>query len=140
MLLSSGKPLAFGKDDNHKVLRVTENHAGPGNKMVIEKFVSYGQRVGASTFDACEWGGRFIQAWYSEAFREVCYLTRNEVKKHVCGTCKSKDKDVRKALIKRFEPGLGKKKRPKGILKGVSKDMWSALALAVTFYDRQQGK
>lgn len=102
--------------------------------LAIEKFESFGQRVGVETFLACEWGGRFIEAW-DGAFDRV---SRRDVKLHLCGRANAKDADVRMALLDRWggkEQAVGRKKAP-GPLYGISRDCWSALALAVTWQDK----
>src|SRR3990167_6090451 len=57
---------------------------------------------------------------------------------HLCHDSRAKDGNIRAALIDRFGPGkdraIGRKATP-GPLFGVSSDVWSALAIAVTFTD-----
>ena len=61
---------------------------------------------------------------------------RTQVKLHICGTARAKDSNVRQALMDRYgstrELAIGKKKTP-GPLYGFSADMWSALAIALTY-------
>jgi len=61
-----------------------------------------------------------------------------DVKMHLCNSSRAKDSNIRQALIDRFEPDLPPKCRPKGILKGISKDCWQALALAVYWWDTRK--
>jgi hypothetical protein len=102
--------------------------------MAIEMIASYGMPVGAEVFDTCVWIGRFTQAWPAATVP----IFRKDVKMHLCGQTKAKDKNVRQALIDRFGPGkdkaIGKKAKP-GPLYGYSGDLWAALAVAVTYYD-----
>jgi len=58
------------------------------------------------------------------------------VKLHLCGSARAKDTNIRQALIDRYggSAAIGKKAAP-GPLYGVSKDVWSALAVAVTAAD-----
>jgi hypothetical protein len=68
-------------------------------------------------------------------------LYRTNVKMYLCHkTAKINDAIIRQVLIDRFGPGkdkaIGKKKTP-GPLFGIVGDQWAALALAVTFADRQ---
>lgn len=98
---------------------------------VIEMIASYGMAVGATTFETCVWIGRFMEIFSSS---RVCRITRNEVKNHICHSSKAKDSNIRQALIDRFGV-VGTKKSP-GALYGVSKDVWAALAVAVTWFDQ----
>lgn len=111
--------------------------AGVAKHLVIEMVASYGMAVGADVFRTCVWIGRFEQA-FSGPFTE---LERKTVKLHLCGSMRAKDSNIRQALIDRFGPGrekaIGTKKQP-GPLHGFKRDMWSALALAVTWMDQQQ--
>lgn len=129
----AGKPLTFGIDDNDRVLEMLRNTVP--HHMAIEMVASYGMRVGAEVFETVYWIGRFVQAWCPQATTRVY---RREVKMHLCGCNNAKDANVRQALIDRFGPGkataIGTKKSP-GPLYGVSKDCWSALAIAVTWSD-----
>lgn len=94
--------------------------------MAIEMIASYGMPAGKDLFETCLWIGRFIQAHGGQ--HRLVY--RKEVVSHVCLSSKAGDKNVRQALIDRFgDPGT--KKNP-GTLYGIKKDLWSALAVAVT--------
>ncbi len=113
----------------------------PRCKMAIEMVASYGMPVGKSVFETCVWIGRFIQEWgllYSNK------VYRSEVKMHLCNSMRAKDGNVRQALIDRYPatgggkcPQIGIKSKP-GPLYGVSQDVWSALAVAVTFEAQQK--
>jgi hypothetical protein len=97
------------------------------DSLVIEMIASYGMPVGKEVFDTCVWIGRFIEAWEGE----YKLIYRKDVKMYLCQSMRAKDSNIRQALIDKFEPNLKPKERPKGILKGVSKDIWSAVAIAV---------
>jgi hypothetical protein len=95
----------------------------------------YGMPVGATVFETCVWIGRFIEAWGDE-FTKVY---RKETKMHLCQTMRAKDSNIRQAIIDRYpatgggkKPQIGTKAQP-GPLYGVSKDVWAALAVAITF-------
>ena len=104
------------------------------NVCIVEQIKSYGMAVSDSIFDTVYWTGRFIQAWSGATERFFDRIPRKDVKMHLCHSMRAKDSNIRQALIDRFgEPGT--KKAP-GILYGVSKDIWAALALAVTWYDQ----
>lgn len=102
--------------------------------LAIEMIASYGMPVGKSIFETCVWIGRFIQAW------GIVYekIYRIDVKMHLCKNTRAKDGNVRQAIIDRYPatgggktPQVGVKKQP-GPLYGVSKDVWAALAVAIT--------
>lgn len=99
--------------------------------LVMEEIENYGMPAGRSLFQTCIWMGRFLQAW-NGPYR---MMPRREVKQHLCHSVKANDATIRQALLDLFggkERAVGKKERP-GLLYGISKDVWSALALAVTY-------
>jgi hypothetical protein len=63
------------------------------------------------------------------------------VKLHLCGSSRAKDPNVRTALLDRFG-GAGAKgtKAAPGPLYGIAADLWSALAIAVTWTDQAAGR
>lgn len=129
---ADGMPARAEIDANEVLLqRLRDGMAGI---LVIEGIASYGMPVGREVFDTCIWIGRFMEA---AGGAELVY--RKEVKMALCGSMKAKDSNIRQALIDRYGPGkdkaIGKKASP-GPLYGISKDMWSALALAVTYDER----
>ncbi len=99
--------------------------------LVIEKIASFGMPVGAEVFETCVWTGRFMEAYGAERTHRI---TRIEVKNHLCHSSRAKDSNIRQALIDRFG-SVGTKKNP-GRLYGISGDLWSALAVAVTWFDQ----
>jgi hypothetical protein len=135
-----GRPLAFGKRPNAEILaalpeqlrheiRFGESH------LAIEMIASYGMPVGAEIFETCVWIGRFVQAW--GAGHSLIY--RRDVKLHLCGQARAKDGNVRQALLDRWggrAKAIGTKAKP-GPLYGFKADLWQALAVAVTYSDRQ---
>ncbi|HBC95047.1 MAG TPA: hypothetical protein DCZ10_19680, partial [Pelotomaculum sp.] len=58
---------------------------------------------------------------------------RKDEKINLCGSMRAKDGNIRQALIDRFGI-VGTKKSP-GWFYGVSKDVWAAIAVGVTYYD-----
>ena len=101
--------------------------------LVIEKIESFGMAVGAEVFETVYWSGQFAEAAHPLA---VARLTRRAVKLHLCGSARAKDGNIRQALIDRFggPDAIGRKATP-GPLHGVAGDVWSALAVAVTYAD-----
>jgi hypothetical protein len=97
---------------------------------VIEMIASYGMPVGSTVFETCVWVGRFTQK-IMDIGGEVNLVYRKDIKIHLCGTTRAKDSNVRKALIDRFSSSGNNPVE----LHGVVKDMWAALACAVTYCD-----
>jgi hypothetical protein len=122
------RPIAFGIDLNEDIL----DKLNPQSPVVIERIASYGMPVGESIFETCIWSGRFIQR-VADKGGSWSRITRQEVKLHICRSSKAKDANVTRALLDRFGPKGTKKKQ--GVLYGMSKHMWAALALAVTHCD-----
>jgi hypothetical protein len=98
--------------------------------LVQEMIASYGMAVGREVFETCVWIGRFEQVAIGHGMKTE-RLYRRECKMELCNSVKAKDSNIRQALIDRFG-APGTKKNP-GRLYGVSKDIWSALAVAVTY-------
>jgi hypothetical protein len=70
-------------------------------------------------------------------------VKRREVKIHLCGSMKAKDANVRQVLLDRYGPGKAKAvglKRSPGPLYGFSKDLWSALAVGITWIETRGKK
>ena len=127
------RPRGFAIQDNEKLvamLRTPSTDLMTG-LTVIEQVQSYGMSVGAEVFETVYWSGRFAEAvWPAHVVR----ITRPTVKTRLCGTPRAKDGNVRQALMDRFggSRAKGTKKDP-GPLYGISKDVWSALALVVAW-------
>ncbi len=101
--------------------------------LVIEMIASYGMAVGEETFETVVWIGRFMQAYANP--ERTHRMKRLKVKTHLCHDSRAKDGNIRQALIDRFggkDAAVGKRGAP-GPLYGISKDVWAALALAITF-------
>jgi hypothetical protein len=94
------------------------------DEAAIEMIASYGMPVGKEVFETCLWIGRFYQTIYNRMI-QINLVYRKDVKLHLCQTIRGvKDSHIRQALLDR----LGKEKT-----KGVKKDEWAALGVAVTF-------
>lgn len=106
----------------------------------IEYIVSYGMAVGMTVFETCIWTGRFIEILKQKNI-DPYFITRPQVKIHLCNSMRAKDKNIRQALIDRWgyhgsgKTGLGTKKDP-GPLYGMADDMWAALGVAQTCIDK----
>jgi hypothetical protein len=92
------------------------------DELAIEMIASYGMPVGKTVFDTCLWVGRFVQAALP---CKAHLIYRKDEKMFLCASMKAKDSNIRQALIDL----LGKE-----TTKGCSKDIWAALAVAITFY------
>lgn len=123
--------------DNQLMLEWLEIPKTTPAVVAIEQFESFGMAVGREVFQTVFWSGRFAQA--TAKFAQV---TRRTVKLHICGVSRATDANIRTALIDRFggsEKAVGTKKQP-GPLYGVKSHLWSALAIAVTYYDQHAGR
>lgn len=142
---------------NEEVLRVVsfnrgEIHYDRGCTVVIEYPHPRGQPMYTQLVDTIRWIGRFEQAHKELATLEFgdklakCWIQvdRKDVKMMMCGSTKAKDSNIRAAVLSRFsgskglgggrQPEIGTSKQP-GPLFGISSDLWSALALALTWKD-----
>jgi hypothetical protein len=125
---------AFTKQPNEPIVEVLRGK-GPHlwcDHLAIEMVASYGMPVGKEVFETVLWIGRFIEAWGGP----FTLIYRKDVKLHLCGSVRAKDSNIRQALIDRFG-APGTKGNP-GATYGISKDVWSALAVAITYADRAE--
>lgn len=113
-------------------------------RFAVEMVASYGMPVGKTVFDTCVWIGRFIQWWESQSRWLAVKVYRGKVKMHLCNSMRAKDSNIRQAIIDRYPasgggavPQVGTKGLP-GPLYGISKDKWSAIAVAITFAETGQ--
>lgn len=124
------RPHAFGLEDNEKVLWILRRRPEVSS-VLIEKIESFGMAVGREVFDTVWWAGRFAEAVEPIP---VVQVPRRSVKLAICGDTRAKDANIRAALIDRFggrDTAVGRRAAP-GPLYGISADVWSALAIAVT--------
>lgn len=131
LMLDNGKISGFGKLANMDMRRQLPHQVA--DHLAIEMVASYGMAVGASVFETALWTGRFIERWLENEL-PFSLVYRKDVKMHLCNSMRAKDGNIRQALIDRFG-APGTKKNPGGTY-GISKDVWSALAIAVTFADK----
>lgn len=124
------RPQGFGITANDVLVRALRTGGLP-EVVVIEKVESYGMAVGAEVFDTVLWAGRFAEAAHRV---HVVLLPRRAVKLALCGDSRARDANIRQALIDRFggSAAVGRKAAP-GPLYGIRRDVWSALAIAVTY-------
>jgi hypothetical protein len=145
LMLVDGDPTNFGIFPNDQLLErircepatalTVLNQRGGRDAVevvVIEQIESFGMAVGREVFETVHWSGRFTEAAHQ---LRVEQLSRRKVKTYLCGSAKAKDANIRQALIDKFggqAAAVGLKASP-GPLYGISKDVWSALAIAVTW-------
>jgi hypothetical protein len=131
VLLIDGEIKDKGICDNLNIGNVLCNLPKDTN-IVIESITSYGMAVGKTVFETCIWIGRFYEqaCFYAATTPRLVY--RKDIKMHFCNSPRAKDSNIRQVMLDRYgEPGT--KKAP-GRTYGISKDMWSALAIG-TYYE-----
>ncbi len=129
------KPLEFGIEANCVLLNTIRN--ADCQHLAIEMVASYGMPVGESVFETVFWIGRFWEhAYMNDNVVFVDKVYRKDVKMNLCQSMRAKDGNIRQALIDRFGV-VGVKKNP-GWFYGVSKDVWSAIAVGVTYADMRR--
>lgn len=137
VLFDGARACEFGQLKNEELLaRLRDRTFGSEPYCtVIEQIESMGMAVGSEVFETVFWSGRFAQA-----SRPWDRVTRRAVKLHLCGSMRAKDGNIRQALVDRFggqAQAVGTKKAP-GPLFGLSSHRWSALAVAVTWWDTRR--
>ena len=117
---------------------------------VCERIRSFGMPAGAELFETAEWSGYFRRSAVEQGI-DWHWITRGEVKDHLCHSRKANDATIRQSLIDRFggsasiraeqkaKPKKGIPSVPAGALYGIHADEWSALAVAVTWLDQNGG-
>ena len=126
--------LDHGHVGNYTLLGMCKD-VSSGNFLAIERIEGFGMTAGQELFDTCFWSGRFCQAWQELHGANWQGVGRKSIKINVCGHSTAKDKDIREALIHRYGE-QGTKSNP-GKLYGISGHCWSALAVAVTYLDKE---
>jgi len=117
-----------------------------GTPIVIEYIRARGMPMSNDSLDTVFWTGRFIQAVYNrDPVTPFTLIDRKDVKMFCCGSSRAKDSNIRAALINHYpSTGGGKIKqvgttKAPGPLFGVSADIWSALAVGLTYLGRVRG-
>ena len=135
--LTYGDTLHFEKTDNEILLEKLKVWSGclTPVHLAIEMVASYGMPVGEEVFETVFWTGRFVEAWGHDWTK----VYRKDVKMHLCNSMRAKDSNIRQAILDKFPstgggktPQVGTKAKP-GPLYGIKSDIWSALAVAMTF-------
>jgi len=128
-----GRPAAFAIEPNEEVLDHLRYRVTRYDVVVIEQVESYGMAVGREVFATVHWAGRFTEAAH---LTTVVQLPRRRVKVALCGDTRAKDQNIRLALVDRF--GGPSAIRKGGPLYGVVRDIWSALAIAITYQEESR--
>lgn len=133
------KLLSFGKIANDTLMQIIKND--DYDQLVYEQFQSFGMAIGESTIESILWNGRLIQAAMDRGI-PVDRIYRKEEKLCLCNTLRAKDANIRQALIDRYakidkKNGKGTKKEP-DVFFGVKKDVWSAIAVGVTWREKME--
>lgn len=122
--------------ENETMLSWLKTASLPEHVLVIEEMQLFASNygVGREIFDSVFWSGRFAQIFQPHRCER---LLRSKVRGHL-GCSKGGDSAVRAALIDRFGPykeqAIGRKATP-GPLFGLKSHEFSALAIAVTYWD-----
>lgn len=144
--VSTHKPIERKKVENEKLLRMlrdTEFYKYYGIKhFVVEMITGMGARVGDETFETTFWIGKFWEAAFEnyDKREEMSFakIYRRQEKTFLVGTQRCKDKDIIAALVNRYtpdQPNFGKgTAKDQGWFYGFRADIWSAYAVAVTYY------
>jgi hypothetical protein len=133
---ATGGIRAHAKTTNEQLLEQLRVGPSPDvDIVVIEQVESYGMAVGREVFDTVWWAGRFTEAAQPTP---VVQLPRRAVKLAICHDSRARDANIRAALLDRFGGSAAKgTKRSPGPLYGIAGDVWSALAIAVTYADQE---
>ena len=133
----SEKELILDKQlvSNRDVVQHIKDQKFAPRVFAIEYIKSYGMSVGQTTFDTCIWCGIFDEAFRATMHENsfIVYVPRKAVCKNLCNNGNAKDPNISRALKDRLgEPG---RKASPGKTYDIKKDLWSALAVAVTCSD-----
>lgn len=136
------KLLDFDKVENTELLNRIILWVDRVDAVALEMVASYGMAVGKDVFETCVWIGRIWQALLCYGQGNVNFIYRKDEKLLLCGSLKAKDANIRQELINRyakhdFKNGKGVKANPDTFY-GVSKDVWQAIAVGVTYYEKSQ--
>ena len=133
--IHDGFPVACSKESNAIVFGWLRERATQAEHpiLALEAIASYGMAVGKEIFDTCYAIGRMWELWESRG-GTTRLVYRRDVKLFLCQSVRATDSNIRAALLDRFggkAKAIGSKANP-GPLYSLKKDMWSALAVALT--------
>jgi hypothetical protein len=108
--------------------------------MGIEMMACYGMATGKTVLVTCVWIGKFERDAQLRGKPYFELYRKQDMCMHLCHTTRAKDTNIRQALMDRYSPDpIGNKKSP-GPLYHIKKDMWSALAIAITCAETKVNK
>ena len=131
----------FCKVDNDVILNnIRVVNGQDETALFIEMFACYGMAVGQDVYRSCVWIGQFYREWDRRWDKwgrpELVY--RKDVVLHHCNSPRANDSNIRRAMLDRFGE-QGTKKAP-GPTYGISRDVWSAVAIAAYGVDTLKGE
>jgi len=142
--LVSKKPVKCDIINNNIMLKKIKNRELLKNvkAVAIEMIASYGMPVGQTTFQTVLYIGMFVQAIRDHnGSISVDKIFRKDESLVLCNTPRGNDASIRRVIIDRYGPSkkvaIGNKKNP-GILYGIVRDMWAALAVAITWDENEK--
>lgn len=118
---------------NAQILEDLPSLAAYADFLAVERVRPYGCAVGAEVFDTAEFAARLDQKWRDLVNKPSCLIPRADVKRYVAGSVRANDSKIRQAIVARLG-APGTKKAPGGTY-GCRKDIWAALAVALTARD-----
>ncbi len=94
------KPVAWAWEENMQVYHRLNLPEFDGSivvyDLVIEDVTNMGMAVGKDVFETVRWSGRFDHK------KTARFISRPEVKLHLCGSPRAKDPNVKQAIIDRY--------------------------------------
>lgn len=138
---SNLRPLAFDKLNNtafrsERLVSVFSEFAI--HNVAVEMLACFGQIAGKTMFDTCVEIGRLTEIFAQKGITPY-YIYRKEEVKHICGSTKAGDANIRHALVSRFAEseknnGKGTKAKPDWFY-GFHDDIWQAYAVGITYIE-----
>ena len=136
-ILKDGIIQFFCKDKNEEIASWVDHEllCGDADVVAVEHLQSFGMPVGKEVFETAYFIGEIRSLVKQEGGRPTFLpVYRKEIVTHHCNNPRAKDANVRQAMLDRWGP-QGTKKNP-GPTYGISKDVWSALAIATYAMDK----
>lgn len=134
--------VACGIDANAWIVdRIYRGQFDTATDVCIERFTPRGMRIGNDSIETIHWSGRIYEAVLRQRGTVPYRISRDIIKRHLCGTTAVKDKHVRAAIMARYttpqcaDP-IGLPSAP-GPLYDLREHAWSAMAVALVFLDTE---
>lgn len=131
-----GLPVEFGILPNKEIEARIAHHLVSPEWTIICEDVNAAGTAGQETFDTCRTIARFEMLAEMSGVRFERF-PRTLVKQFLLGNPSGKDPLIRGALIKAYKLPSDAKKKDMGMLAGVAKDTWAALAVGVAWDMRE---